>query len=110
MVRRVPTWVTREVVSRFGLSTSQRTVLLCLWDHANKYLVSWPSHSTIARETGLSESATKAATKILHRRGFIRREDGRRPDDPAPHDRKAVRWVMEASYGFIDGQLVQEVY
>ncbi|WP_215170959.1 helix-turn-helix domain-containing protein [Microbacterium sp. ISL-103] len=106
----MPSWVTREVVSRFGLSAPERAVLLCLWDHANKYLVSWPSHSTISRETGFSESTTKGATKTLHRRGFIRREDGRGPFDAAPHDRKAVRWVMEASYLFIDQALVQEVH
>lgn len=111
MARRVaPTWVTREVVEKFGLTAPERAVLLCLWDHANADLLSYPSHPTIARETGFSERTTKAATAVLHRRGFIRREDGRRPGDIAPHDRRAVRWVVEASYGFIDRDQVQEVH
>lgn len=111
MARRVtPRWVTREVISRFGLTAPERAVLLCLWDHANADLVSWPSHPTIARETGFSERTTKDATKVLHRRGFIRREDGRGPFDPAPHDRRAVRWVVESSYAFIDRPLVRQLH
>ncbi|GGM41920.1 helix-turn-helix domain-containing protein [Microbacterium saperdae] len=111
MARRVtPTWVTREVVSRFGVSASERVVLLCLWDHANGDLESWPSHPTIARETGLSERKTKEAVKVLHRRGFTRRADGRGPDDPPLNDRKAVRWLMVPTPALIDRSLVHPVH
>lgn len=106
--RPAPEWVSRESVSRYGLTTPERTVLLCLWDHADKHGLTFPSQPTIARETGYGQTTTKAATSVLHRRGFIRRADGLGPDDAVPHDRKAVRWVVESTPAWVDRRLVRQ--
>ena len=108
--RPAPEWVVRESVPRYGLSAPERAVLLCLWDHADRAGLTFPSHPTIVRETGFAERTTKAATAVLHRRGFIRREDGRTPYEKAPHDRKAVRWIVEPTPVWIDRRLVQEMH
>ncbi len=76
-------------------------------DHADKQGLTFPSQPTIARETGYGLTATKAATSVLHRRGFIRRADGLGPDDAVPHDRKAVRWVVEPTPAWVDRRLVR---
>lgn len=111
MARRpAPEWVVRESVARYGLTAPERAVLLCLWDHSDRYGLAFPSHATISRETGFAERTTKAATAVLHRRGFIRREDGRGPEEKAPHDRRAVRWLVEQTPAWVDRLLVQEVH
>lgn len=83
---------------------------MCLWDHADKYLLAYPSHPTIARETGFAERTTKDATAVLWRRGFIRRQDGLLPGDELPRDRRAVRWLVEPTPDSVDRPLVRQVH
>jgi hypothetical protein len=100
-----PTWIVREGCSRYGLTALQRSVLLCLWDHANADMEAWPSTGLIASETGFSDRAVKGALVTLRERAFIRRSDGRRPGERGDWSRHAVRWTVATSPREVVGNL-----
>lgn len=92
-----PEWIARRGCSQFGLSAVQRAVLLCLWDHANSARESWPSAPTIARETGYSDRAVKAAFVALSDRGFITRMGVEHYGAGPGWSRHAVKWSLTES-------------
>jgi hypothetical protein len=55
----------------------QRAVLLVLADRADDSGQCWPSHSTLARESGLAQSTVKIALQQLREAGLIRWEQRR---------------------------------
>lgn len=63
-----------ETGIRFGLSTSERMVLVVLSKRANGARVCWPSLPTIGRETGLSERQAQSVVHRLADAGLVRRE------------------------------------
>ena len=89
-----PLWLTRAGRSAHGLTPTQRIVLMCLWDHADASLVSFPSAPTVASETCLGERAVKAAFVELEARGFTQRATA---SVKGAHSRKAVTWVLAAA-------------
>ena len=59
-------------------SGSAKCVLLTLWLHSNEFGESWPSTSTLARETGYSRRTVCAALATLERLRLIQRQRRRR--------------------------------
>ena len=64
---RLPLFVVRDLVTGPDslYTAAQRLVALCLGDHMNAEAEAWPSVRTVARWTGLGETAVKAALRVL---------------------------------------------
>lgn len=95
---RAPHWVTREAVPAFGLTPPQIAVYAVLRDRADEHGVTFPGQDLIARESGQSPRAVRAALKRLIEVGLVevvsrgtkqgnRYRVGARPalSFPAPH-------------------------
>ncbi|MEO5772563.1 MAG: helix-turn-helix domain-containing protein [Sphingomicrobium sp.] len=66
--------ITRQVWKQ-TLPATEKLVLLCLADHADKDGRAWPSIRTIGGATGLKERAIQMALKSLAERGLIDRDE-----------------------------------
>ncbi|CAH0531860.1 hypothetical protein CTH30272_04108 [Allocatenococcus thiocycli] len=63
--------MTSLVLESLSLKPTNRCVMICLADFSDDDGVSWPSYSTIARKSGISESTAKRAIKALAQDGWI---------------------------------------
>lgn len=63
-----------------GLGPSDKLLLLALANYADAELRCWPSHSTLAEDTGLSQRTILTAFKRLEAAGIITRTLRHRPD------------------------------
>ncbi len=68
---RAPHWVTREAVPAFGLTPPQIAVYAVLRDRADEHGVTFPGQDLIARESGQSPRAVRAALKRLIEVGLV---------------------------------------
>lgn len=68
---RAPHWVTREAVPTFGLTPPQIAVYAVLRDRADEHGVTFPGQDLIARESGPSPRAVRAALKRLIEVGLV---------------------------------------
>ncbi|MCF2514439.1 helix-turn-helix domain-containing protein [Sphingomonas sp. G124] len=59
------------MAARAGLSASERLVLLVLRFHQAENPIGWPSQSTLAQETGMSERSVRRALIKLRQSGLI---------------------------------------
>ncbi|MFJ3035576.1 helix-turn-helix domain-containing protein [Curtobacterium pusillum] len=78
--QKLPHWFMRD----FPMDPYERLVYLTLRSHADKRGVAWPSRSTLAKESGLSESTVKKRLVALEEHGLIRVTV--RPKQGAKHD------------------------
>lgn len=68
---RTPHWVTREAVPALGLTPPQIAVYAVLRDRADEHGVTFPGQDLIARESGQSPRAVRAALKRLIEVGLV---------------------------------------
>lgn len=67
-----PTWFVRDAIPTYGLSSSEVTVFVVIFDHAGADRRAWPSQRTIATITGLSRSTIQRALERLERFRLLR--------------------------------------
>ncbi len=68
----IPAWVHRKTCERYGLTMLQRSVLICMWDHADRrtFRTDW-SQAQIAAEIGCGWRAVHDALAVLRERRLI---------------------------------------
>ncbi|MBF4595365.1 helix-turn-helix domain-containing protein [Curtobacterium flaccumfaciens] len=78
--QKLPHWFMRD----YPMDPHERLVYLTLRSHTDKHGVAWPSRSTLAKESGLSETTVKNRLKALEAHGLIRVTI--RPNEGKKHD------------------------
>ena len=66
--QKLPHWFMRD----YPMDPYERLVYLTLRSHTDKHGIAWPSRSTLAKESGLSETTVKNRLKALEEHGLVR--------------------------------------
>jgi hypothetical protein len=69
-----------------GVSPSEKLLLLVLANYADEHMRSFPSHSRLASDTGLTERTILTLMKGLEARRMLSRKERRRPDGSRSSD------------------------
>ena len=84
--------IPHRVLSSKRLEPSDKLVYMAILDHLGKNKVAWPSQTTLARETGLSERSVRYSVKRLMKAGLIYFDD--------PHGRNNRYILIEPGHIF----------
>lgn len=68
-------WIENDLIDREDLTIYEKMIYMTLVRHSNENSFCFPSHKTISKKSGCSESQVKKVIKSLENKGLIKKEN-----------------------------------